>query len=132
MDSFHSVIPRLRPICNRVAVGRGMANLISVDSNGLRCRLLAGRGLALGTAVRLGAENHAGESHQSGSRFVGRHDFEESQLSTPSRRLSLYLCTTRFHALRIFRNILPLLYLALVTVVMKDTQYNVPHVPHPF
>ena len=78
------------------------------------------------------AQKHAAESRQSGARFVGRRYFEDSQLSTPSRQLSLYLCATRFHALRIFLNILPLLFLALMTLVMKDTEYNLPHVPHPF
>jgi hypothetical protein len=115
-----------------IAPETGKATLTSVDSNGLRY-LLAGRtGTPLGTAVRFGADDRAAESRQSGACFVGRRCFEDSQLSTPYRQLPLYLCTTRFHALRIFVSILPLLYRALMTLVMKDTQYNLLHVPHPF
>ena len=119
---FYGVFSQLQPNCNH----KGKATLISVDSNGLRY-LLAGR-----IWTRFGAEIHAAESCQSGARFVGGRYFDDSQLSIPSRQLSLFISKTRFHALRIFLNILPLLYLALMTLVMKDTQYNLPHVPHPF
>jgi hypothetical protein len=71
------------------------------------------------------------ESHLSSARFVGLRYFKSSQLSKPSRQLSLYFYTTRLHGQRIFLKIFPLLYLHWMTIFMEDTQYNHPHDPRP-